>query len=56
VIVDAANASSAMRSVVEVVNQAFPWGVGFTAIGFIATMLVQLKTLSVGRHGVTQAI
>ena len=55
VIVDAANASSAMRSVVEVVNQAFPWGFGFIAIGFIATMLMQLKTLSVGRHGVTQA-
>jgi len=56
VIVDVANASSAMRSVVEVANQAFPWAFGFTAVGFVATMLMQLKSLSVGRHGVTQAI
>src|SRR6185369_816393 len=54
VIVDVANASSAMRSVVEVANQAFPWAFGFTAVGFVATMLMQLKSLSVGRHGVTQ--
>ncbi len=54
VIVDAANASSAMRGVVEVFNQAFPWGFGFVAIGFVVTMLVQLWTFRAGRHDVTQ--